>query len=394
MSDLPKGWTKVALGDVCEIVSGGTPSRKNPEYFGGGVPWVKIGDMLQRDIQRTEEMISTAGLANSSARLLPKGTLLLSIFATIGRVATLGCEAATNQAIAGIVLPEDSPILTSFLGRYLESVAIHLASQGRGAAQANINLSILRSLEIPFPPLDEQRRIAAILDKADELRTKRRAALAKLDTLTQAIFIDMFGERLADSQSDRWMVLNDLIDPDLPICYGILKPGPNLSSGVPYVRVVDLKDGAVDTAGVRRTSAEIDHQFRRSRLRTGDLVMSIRGHVGRLARVPQELDSANITQDSARISVAQAEPEFVMEYLRHPMAQQWMHRNTKGVAVRGINIGDVRRIPVPLVPQHDQQRFVDVANRTSLSRVSARVALADCNSLFDSLQSRAFCGEL
>ena len=156
---------KAPLGELAKVVSGGTPKRANPEFFDGDVPWVKIGDMVQGTINSTDESITEAGLKGSSAKLLSAGTLLLSIFASIGRTAVLGCEAACNQAIAGLLIKDDGTVDQ----RYLEYTAEELASQGRGVAQANISLPILRSHEIPPPPIAEQRRIAAVLDAADAL---------------------------------------------------------------------------------------------------------------------------------------------------------------------------------------------------------------------------------
>ena len=186
------------LGELADVVSGGTPKRSESSFFDGDIPWVKIGDMLQGTVTSTQESITDLGLSSSSAKLLPAGTLLLSIFATIGRTAVLGIDAATNQAIAGLKVRDSSGVDRHYLRRYLEYASEGLANQGRGVAQANINLSILRSHEVPLPPIEEQRRIAAVLDAADALRTKRRQALAKLDSLTQAIFIDIFGDPIAN----------------------------------------------------------------------------------------------------------------------------------------------------------------------------------------------------
>src|SRR5207253_5950529 len=126
--------------------------------------------------------------------------------------------------------------------------------------------------------------------------------------------------------------LIDLVDPQRPISYGILMPGPDQDEGVKYVRVVDMKGGGIDLSGIRKTTETISNAFRRSLLKPGDLLMSIRGHVGRFAVVPPELEGANITQDTARLAIHGASPVFVRECLRAEGFQRWMANHTKGVA--------------------------------------------------------------
>jgi type I restriction enzyme, S subunit len=174
----------------------------------------------------------------------------------------------------------------------------------------------LKRCSIAVPPAAEQRRIVEVLDKADALRAKRRASLAHLDTLTQSIFLDMFGDPIANPRNLPVRRMIDLVDGTRPITYGILMPGPDQADGVKYVRVVDMKDGGIDLSGIRKTTVAISDAYRRSLLRSGDLLMSIRGHVGRLVVVPADLDGANITQDTARLAIIGAEPVFVRECLR------------------------------------------------------------------------------
>ncbi len=122
--------------------------------------------------------------------------------------------------------------------------------------------------------------------------------------------------------------------------------------------------------------------------------MSIRGHVGRFAVVPPSLDGANITQDTARLAVSGAEVSYVRECLSTPGFQRWMVRHTKGVAVRGINLGDVRRMPIPVPSAEKQQFFARRIEAIERLQDHCRAQLADLDGLFAALQYRAFQGEL
>jgi type I restriction enzyme S subunit len=171
-------------------------------------------------------------------------------------------------------------------------------------------------------------------------------------------------------------------------------PGTNVEDGVKYVRVVDMKNGGIELADIRKTTPEISNRYRRSILKPGDLLMSIRGHVGRLALVPVELDGANITQDTVRFAITGASAIYIREYLRSQGAQRWMERHTKGIAVRGINLGDLKLMPVALPPEHQQKKFSERASAIEKLIVAARKSLSELNILFSSLQHRAFTGEL
>lgn len=252
----------------------------------------------------------------------------------------------------------------------------------------------LKETTIPLPPLAEQKRIAGILDAADELRTKRRESIEQLDTLLQSVFLDMFGDPVTNPKGWGLCPMADLVHPDRPITYGILKPGPDVLDGVPYVRVVDIKRERVLTAQLRRTTQEIAEKYRRSRLEAGDLLMSIRGHVGRMAIVPTDVAGANITQDTARLALVGAEPSFVMQCLTTQSMQQYMARRTKGVAVKGINLGDVKKIPIPAPPQTLQRQFAAIVESTEQQQAHLQAHLCELDVLAASLQSRAFRGQL
>ncbi len=185
MSDVPEGWIVTSLGSVGKWSSGGTPSRKNPEYFGKGIPWVKSGDLPDGPILSTQEQITEIGLMNSSAKLLPKGTISLALYgATIGKLGVLTFQAATNQACANVV-PDPSLVDADYLFLFLLSQRRDLIEQGQGGAQPNISQEIVKAHPIFIAPLDEQRRIVA---KLEELLAKVEACQKRLAKIPVLIF--------------------------------------------------------------------------------------------------------------------------------------------------------------------------------------------------------------
>lgn len=169
--------------------------------------------------------------------------------------------------------------------------------------------------------------------------------------------------------------LEAVVDPARPITYGIVLPGADYPGGVPYVRVVDMAEGTVQTVDLRKTSPEIAGKYRRSALVAGDVLLSIRGHVGRIAIVPPGLDGANLTQDTARIAVRDCDPGYVRWALQGLRIQRWMERHKKGASVKGINLADVRKIPIRLPPLPEQRRIAAILDQADAIRRKRREAL-------------------
>ncbi|HRE87190.1 MAG TPA: restriction endonuclease subunit S, partial [Accumulibacter sp.] len=157
-------WARSALGEICRTASGGTPSRKRSEYFGGSIPWVKSGELPDGVVSQVEEFITHEGLANSSARIFPAGTLLIALYgATVGKLGILAQAAATNQAVCAIFPPQG--LDARFLFWYLLHRRGDLVAQAVGGAQPNISQAILRGLEVPMPSVDDQHSIVAEIEK-------------------------------------------------------------------------------------------------------------------------------------------------------------------------------------------------------------------------------------
>ena len=172
--------------------------------------------------------------------------------------------------------------------------------------------------------------------------------------------------------------LGELVETDRPITYGILKPGTGFPGGVPVVKVKDMKDGLIDQSDLLLTSPEIDNSYKRSRLRAGDLLISIRGSVGRMAEVPENLENANITQDTARLTIKKEYNKvYVRGVLESQPLQHDMEKNIRGVAVKGINIGYLRELGIPMCSRSKQDELAALYIQSDKSKFAAQQALAD-----------------
>ena len=191
-------WPVMNLGKVCRFMTGGTPSTKHPEYYeDGDIHWIVSGDIHQGEIFDCKKSITKAGMNNSPAKFLPVNSVLIALNGqgkTRGTVALLRCEATCNQSVVSMAPINDEQLDYYYLFVVLRSMYQKLRNITGDKDRAGLNIGLLKEVEIPLPPLEEQKRIAAILDKADALRRKRQQVIDLTDQLLRSVFLDMFGD--------------------------------------------------------------------------------------------------------------------------------------------------------------------------------------------------------
>lgn len=186
---IPDGWSFRELGSVCsKVTSGGTPSRKRPEYYGGEIAWVKTKELPDGYIEDTEEHLTQEGLASSSAKLLPPETILMAMYgATVGKLGILTRSMACNQAACALI-PNPKLVNYRFLFYRLVQDRNRITSLATGAAQQNLNAGMIKSASSLFPPLGEQNQIAELLGAFDDLIQTNRRIAADILELTRAVY--------------------------------------------------------------------------------------------------------------------------------------------------------------------------------------------------------------
>jgi type I restriction enzyme S subunit len=391
----------VRIGDVCTVVGGGTPTRNVPAYYGGSIPWVTPKDMKSWEIQDTQIKITQAGLDSSATRLVPLNSVLVVVRSGVLKhtvpVAISRVPVAINQDMKALLCSGQAD--PRYVARFIKERSSTILQWVRATTADNFPIDKLKALAIPLPPLPEQRRIAEILDRADALRAKSRAALAKLDTLTQSIFLDMFGEPATNPKG--WpsaSKLGEMAD----IASGVTK-GRSLEGkatrSVPYLAVVNVQDRALDLSMVKTIEAT-EEEIGRYHLLPNDLLLTEGGDPDKLGRgtlwggeIAECIHQNHIFR--VRLTTTAIHPLFLNWLIGSQRGKRYFLRSAKQTTgIASINMTQLRAFPLLLPPVELQRDFARKVAETGNVKTARQSALTGLKALFASLQHRAFRGEL
>lgn len=306
MSELPKGWAKTSLGEIAVWGSGGTPSRSEPSFYGGSIPWIKSGELNARYVKSTEESITEAAVSGSSAKIFPAGSVAIAMYgATIGKTAILGVDAATNQACA-VGIPVEGLTDTDFLYRLLQNEKDAFIAKGKGGAQPNISQALIKAHEVSLPPLAEQTRIAAKLDEllaqVDTLKARIDGIPALLKRFRQSVLAAAVSGRLTEAWRGGAEV-DWSFQRAADVCEKVQSGGTPKEgfseSGVPFLKVYNIVNQEIDFGYRPQYISEAVHRGASSKSITlpGDVVMNIVGPpLGKIATIPAASPEWNINQ--------------------------------------------------------------------------------------------------
>ncbi len=374
------------LSAVCDISMGQAPKGDSYNATRSGYPLIAgagdFGELTPAPKKYTD----------APTKLSRPGDLILCIRATIGDRNWSDKEYCLGRGVAGL-RAKDADLSQAYLGHWLDHVAPVLRTQGRGATFLQVSKGDIASLQIPLPPLAEQKRIAGILDAADALRAKRREALGQLDTLLQSTFLDMFGDPVTNPMGWEKPPLEDLCDKVIDCPHST----PRWSgSGVICLRTSNLGKGEWNWADTRFVIEEdYTERTRRSEILPNDIILSREGTVGVLALVDEGMRlcmGQRLVQ--LRVNDSQLGPRFLLNLLLHDLAPERLSRLIAGSTSKHLNVKELRKLPVLLPPLDLQHRFAAIVQSVEHQKASQRAHQAELDTLFASLQSRAFRGAL
>lgn len=384
----------VRLGDLCVINSGGTPRRNNKSYWkNGDIPWVKISDLKNGIVESTEEFITLDGLNNSSAKIFPQGTLLYTIFATIGEVAILKMDAATNQAIVGIQLKENQKVYLKYIYYYLKSQTNNIKQLGRGVAQNNINLSVVKNMIIPIVSLEKQSNIIATLNKLEKIKENRITILNYLDDLIKSRFVEMFGNPIINNKKYPVFKLKDISQ---KIGSGVTPRGGDsnyIDKGVAFIRSMNVYNNTFKKDNLVYIDKSLAKQLSQVELFSNDLLLNITGaSVARCCIVPDDILPARVNQHVCIIRQYRISNVFLEYCLTNESYQEYLLllSNKNGATREALTKAQVENLEVIFPPLTEITRFVRLVHQINKLKSDVQKTIDETQLLMDSLMQEYF----
>ena len=367
MKTMVSNMTHVCLGDVAREIK-----QKAP--VGQELPTVGLEHLDPGEVELAHW---DEGVETTFTKAFSKGQVLFGRRRAYLRKAAVAPFDGICSGDITVIATKDglSPRLLPFIVQN-ESLFDHAVTNSAGSLSPRVKWQSLSQFEFELPNADKQEELADILWAAQETRSRYKQLLTVCGDVVKSQFVDA----VQSAHNPSFVRLDDLVREGRPITYGIVKPGGNVEDGIPIIKVKDYPNGTIDESDLLYASPAIEEKYARSRLKQGDLLFSIRGSVGRMAFVPESLVGANLTQDTARLSLREElDPEYIRGVLRLPEVDHWIRHHIKGVAVQGVNLRDLRNLEIPILSEEKQAELGRFVASVDKSKFAVQKALDELN---------------
>lgn len=381
---MKQNWTYKKLGEVATFVNG--YPFKPDDWEETGMPIIRI-----QNLNNPNAIYNYYSGSIDARYIVRNGDVLISWSGTLGVYEWNKNESALlNQHIFKVVF--DKIPINKFFFKYAVSSRIsEMKSKVHGITMQHITKGEFDKTIIPVPPLSTQHRIVSELDLLQSLIDKQKAQLKELDTLAQSIFYDMFGDPVENEKGWEVKKLEEIVSDECPISYGIVQPGDGVENGIPVVRPVDMTHTFVYRQGLKQTTKEISNSYKRTILKGNEILLCVRGTTGLVSLATDELKGCNVTRGVTPIECnAKNDRWFVYFQFLTNAIQQHIAEYTKGIALKQINMKDVREIPFIIPPLSLQQSFASKIESIEKQKSAISKSIAETEKLFEYTMDKYF----
>lgn len=392
-----KGWENKNIGDICEIVNGGTPDTSISKFWDGDNLWITPKDMGKMEgiyVDDTLRKLTNEGLKNSSAKILPINSIILSSRAPIGHLAINKKPISTNQGCKGLVPKKD--ISSKYIYYFLSKSVDLLNSLGSGTTFKELSGSKLASVEIPIPSLPEQKRIVAILDEAfaaiDQAKANTQRNLRNAKDLFESYLQNVFAEKGEDWEEKRLADITEVKD-------GTHDSPKYIKDGIPFVTQKNIREGGLtleDTNFI--TKEDHDKFYKRSNVAYGDILISMIGANRGMSCIVHDKRIFSIKNVGLIKKSESINQEYLLHFLKSPIAKEYVAESSNGGAQEFVGLTALRNFPILVAPKKIQSSVVSKLNELSIETKKLesiyKQKLSDLEELRKSILQKAFAGEL
>jgi type I restriction enzyme, S subunit len=392
------GWTTKPLGELCNIIGGGTPPKNRPDYYGGDIPWATVRDMRADIITSTEHSITSEAVKASATNIIPAGNIVIATRVGLGKVCLLTQDTAVNQDLRGIVPKSNKEIDVAFLFAWFKSISEQIIAEGTGSTVQGVKLPFIKGLSVPVPAIEEQRRIVTLLDEAfADIATSKVNAEKNLQNARELFTTQLqvvFGEPSKD-----W--IKTTIEEHIRFIDYRGKTPIKTSQGLRLITAKNVKMGFIQKTPEEFVAPDsYDSWMTRGIPNKGDVLFTTEAPLANVA----QLDTDEKVVFAQRIIIMQPnrqklDPTFLKVLLLSPPIQQRIKDQGTGATVQGIKASLLKKIEISFPTDVNNQTSI-VAQLESLSEEVDRLDAIYCQKLIalddlkKSLLHQAFSGQL
>ncbi len=387
-------WKSFRLDELCEVRIGRTPRCDNPAYWGGDAVWVTIRELDGGVISSSKEHVSDLAVETVMPEPVPEGTLLFSFKLSIGKMGIAGCPLYTNEAIAALPIRDPDRLSRDFL-RYALMATSHEGGANNAVLGKVLNKEKVSAIRVPLPPLDEQHRIARILDEAEGLRQLRARADERMADFIPALFNQMFGDPATNPKGWNSVTLGQLLS--------FITSGSRgwaqyyASAGAQFIRVQNLTGHRLSFDDVAHVKPPETSETKRTRIMPHDLLLAITGAtIGLSALAPEDIGEAYVNQHVAILRLnSDVDPAYAAAFMVDKRGgQRQIAKMQYGHTKPGIGLEQIRSMTMSLPPLALQREFAARVTEARAVQDQQARSRSRLEAGFQALLHRAFEGEL
>lgn len=391
--NLPNGWNIVKLGEFAEIIMGQSPPSDTYSKENNGLPFFQGKTEFGRRHPKIKMYCS------SPKKTATENDILMSVRAPVGPVNIAQNDCCIGRGLCAIRTSDKLDFM--YLYHFLKANEVQISSKGTGSTFKAINKKTIHELEIPLPPIQTQKKIVAILEKAERLKVWRKEADELTDEFLKSTFLEMFGDLNDKNKGWEMSNLNDVCEElyRYPTFYGF----DYLEKGVPIVRIMNiLLNGSLDPNISNYVFFDplLNKKFPRTILEFNDIVMAVRGDGSTAKRIGlvdnMNITGANISPNLIRFKANKKliHPLYLFKFMTSDVGQTLLQKSVTRTAKKNITAGNIKKIPVPLPPLEHQQKFASIVQQVEQLREHQSQSRQHIDNLFNVLMQKAFKGEL